>query len=105
MSLYWLRPEWTQACCANCGTQIWPEDDGMWAGSYGANSPRWEPTHYIPASWVEHAGAMREALKEVDRAVYSDDYANAALLTDFNQGLVDSALAATEWPKKETRDA
>lgn len=30
MSLYWLRPEWTQTCCANCGTQIWPEGDPDW---------------------------------------------------------------------------
>lgn len=56
-------------------------------------------THYLPASWVENAVAMREALLSVSQCIYSNDYAETALTTDFDQGNLDEALAATEWPE------
>lgn len=30
MSLWWLEPGWTDACCARCGSKIWPEGDPDW---------------------------------------------------------------------------
>lgn len=30
MSLWWLQPGWTDACCAQCGSRIWPEGDPDW---------------------------------------------------------------------------
>lgn len=30
MSLWWLQPGWTDACCARCGQRIYPEGDPDW---------------------------------------------------------------------------
>lgn len=30
MSLWWLQPGWTDACCASCGAKIAPEGDPDW---------------------------------------------------------------------------
>lgn len=30
MSLWWLQPGWTATCCAQCGSQIWPQGDPDW---------------------------------------------------------------------------
>ena len=32
--LWWLRPEWKEAICAQCGTKIWPEGDPDWGLCY-----------------------------------------------------------------------
>ena len=52
---------------------------------------------YLPASWVEHAGAMREALKD-----YTTRHAFTVMhILDDN---ATELVAATEWPpKKEGR--
>jgi hypothetical protein len=33
--LYWLRPGWTDACCARCGAKIWPDGDPDWGFCVG----------------------------------------------------------------------
>lgn len=30
MTLWWLQPGWTDACCASCGAKIHPEGDPDW---------------------------------------------------------------------------
>lgn len=30
MSLWWLQPGWTDACCASCGQRIYPDSDPDW---------------------------------------------------------------------------
>ncbi len=30
MSMWWLQPGWTEACCSSCGAKIWPEGDPDW---------------------------------------------------------------------------
>lgn len=54
-------------------------------------------THYLPASWVENAGAMREALKrsELDAKTF------ASLANVWHENTdAEKVLTATEWPPK-----
>lgn len=33
-SLWWFDPDWKEACCARCGSRIWPEGDPDWGLCY-----------------------------------------------------------------------
>ena len=71
---------------------------GVWVNASGFGGALEEAyTHYIPASWVEHAWAMREALIHADaQAAAASEIANVI----YDSDVVDEALAATEWPKE-----
>lgn len=79
----------------------WDARCEWWEDQFGNALGSEHPTHYWPLPYVEQAGAMREALLSVSQCIYSNDYAEPALTTDFDQGKLDEALYATEWPKKE----
>lgn len=80
----------------------WCEEGQCFVG-YGRGFSSDLVTHYLPVPLVENAAKMREALLSVSQCIYSNDYAEPALTTDFDQGKLDEVLSATEWPKKEAK--
>lgn len=52
-------------------------------------------SEYIPHPWIEHAGAMREALEDV-KSDHQSSY-ETSIETD---RAIDTVLTATEWPPK-----
>lgn len=64
MSLWWLQPGWTQACCAQCGQQIYPEGDPDWGMCFQCFS------------------AEMEANSEVEQQYYAEMEAQAAQMVE-----------------------
>jgi len=51
MSLWWLQPGWTDACCSVCGAKIYPEGDPDWGKCFTCftadlDAQRAEAEHY-----------------------------------------------------------
>ena len=46
MSLWWLRPGWTDARCS-CGAKIWPEGDPDWGACYTCFSAQFEEPQFL----------------------------------------------------------
>ena len=63
MSLWWLKPGWTDACCSGCGARIYPEGDPDWGKCFQCFSAEMDENQRMREAEEQHYSELEAAAK------------------------------------------
>lgn len=71
--LWWLKPEWKEATCSQCGSQIWPDGDPDWGVCWPCKRREQEYAEDMRHFYEQEAQAEHYRMLSENRQFASED--------------------------------